>query len=590
MMNPGAAIRASLLCLSLIVAPAGADWHFTEVSLVSGLDYEHGFDPGQTTEPHLVSGGVAAGDFDADGWFDLYVVRGSLGPNLLFRNLGEGEGGNVSFEEIGEAAGVAIGGTGAGPTFADLDGDGRLDLIVGGIAGDRPRLFRNLGDRTFEEITAGSGIFSTLDTFSTALGDVDRDGDLDLFLSHWSPAGGDPVGAPHLWRNDTGPVEDPARGAAVTFSPIDFAAGIAGAYTPDDFSFTPTFTDLDADGWPDLLVTGDFGTSRIFHNLGTGAGASVSFEVVAGTVITDENGMGAAVGDYDNDGDLDWFVSSIWDPDGIPEGNWGVTGNRLYRNLGATFEFEDATDQAGVRQGYWGWGSCFADFNNDGYLDLFHTNGFQAPGATEFHRDPARLFVSNGAVSNGAGGTVTFDQRAVELGVADDGQGRGVVCFDYDRDGDIDLFVANHSGPPLLYRNDGGNQLHYLQLRLRGAASAARNSEAIGARVTVSAGGIRQLREIRAGSNYVSQNPAEAHFGLGAAEQVDELLIRWPDGEIQVITEVAADQLLEIEQGFVPPVVDVPALGFAGAVLLAFSILAASVSGFRRSRARRSHH
>ncbi len=569
----------------LVVAPAAADWHFTEISELSGLDYEHGFDPSQATEPHLVSGGVAAGDFDGDGWLDLYVVRGSMGPNLLFRNLGDVAGGMVSFEEVGESAGVAISGALVGPAFADLDGDGWLDLVVGGIAGDRPRLLRNRGDLSFEEVTADSGIFATRDTFSTALGDYDRDGDLDLFFSHWSPAGPDPIGAPHLWRNDS------SDGGGIAFSPVDFAAGIAPAYEQTDFSFTPTFTDFDADGWPDLLVAGDFGTSQVFHNLGAGAGGTVTFEIVTGPVISDQNGMGSAVGDYDNDGDLDWFVSSIWDPDGIPNGNWGVTGNRLYRNTGGAPEarkrnsgapearhqlaFEDATDEAGVRQGYWGWGSCFADFNNDGYLDLFHTNGFQVPAATEFHHDPARMFVSDGVVS----GAVRFTERAVELGVADQGQGRGVVCFDVDRDGDVDLFVANHTGPPLLYRNDGGNQLHYLQLRLHGKGG---NSEAIGAWVTATTAGTRQLREIRAGSNYVSQNPAEAHFGLGTAEQVDELHIRWPDGEIQVIHGVAADRLLEIEQGFVPPVVDVPALSFVGGGLLALMILAIGIAILRR--------
>lgn len=561
------------MLLTLTAAPAAAEWRFTEISEISGLVYEHGFGPGQTTEPHLVSGGVAAGDVDGDGWLDLYVVRGSEGSNLLFRNLGAGAGGVVSFEEIGESAGVAISGTTVGPTFADLDGDGWLDLVLGGIAGDRPRLFRNSGDLTFEEVTADSGIFATRDTFSTAFGDIDRDGDLDLFFSHWSPAGGDPIGAPHLWRNDSDGTGDFA------FSPIDFAAGIAGVYAETDFSFTPTFTDLDDDGWPDLLVAGDFGTSQVFRNLGV-AGGTVSFEVFTSPVISDENGMGSAVGDYDNDGDLDWFVSSIWDPDGIPEGNWGVTGNRLYRNTGNRLTFEDVTDQAGVRRGYWGWGSCFADFNNDGYLDLFHTNGFQVLAADEFHHDPARLFVSRGV----AGDTVRFDERAAALGVDDRGQGRGVVCFDVDRDGDVDLFVANHSGPPRLYRNDGGNELHYLAVRLRGAAdgTSRRNSEAIGARVTVRTGEVRQLREIRAGSNYVSQNPAEAHFGLGTAEQVDELPIRWPDGEIQVLTGIAADQLLEVEQGAVSPVVEVPVLGIAGTVLLVLSVLAVGLSMLRR--------
>ncbi|MEE8523877.1 MAG: VCBS repeat-containing protein, partial [Thermoanaerobaculia bacterium] len=357
-------VRRFTVCLLLatappIVPPAGAQWHFTDVTISAGLDYEHGLG-GPAGEPLLVSGGVAAGDFNRDGWPDLYVVRGAEGPNLLFENQA-----GAGFEELGESAGVAIDGEyGCGPTFADVDGDGWLDLMLGGVAGTTPRLFKNLGPQPsdgkvkFSEITAASGIFSLLGTLSAAFGDFDRDGDLDLFLTHWSLGGGDPIGAPHLWRND-------GSGA---FGPVDFAAGIAAVYQNVDWSFTPTFTDIDDDGWPDLLVSGDFGTSQVFRNRGDG-----TFAVATTGVISDENGMGSAVGDVDNDGDLDWFVSSIWDPDGIADGNWGITGNRLYRNngdwSGSNFGFEDATDGAGVRQGYWGWGSCFADFDNDGWLD-----------------------------------------------------------------------------------------------------------------------------------------------------------------------------------------------------------------------------
>jgi hypothetical protein len=536
------------------------------VTVASGLDYEH--DVGDPAgDPLLVSGGVAAGDFDRDGYTDLYVVRALAGPNLLFRNQA-GSG----FAEVGDSAGVAVDGEyGCGPTFADVDGDGWLDLLVGGVAGTTPRLFRNLGPQPpggqveFAEVTAASGIFSTLGTISAGFGDFDRDGDLDLFLSHWSIGPGDPIGAPHLWRND---------GSGV-FSPTDFSAGIAAVYQNRDWSFAPTFTDFDDDGWPDLLVSGDFGSSQVFKNRGDG-----TFAVATTAVISDENGMGSAVGDVDNDGDLDWFVSSIWDPDGHAEGNWGITGNRLYRNTGqwqgTDFGFEDATDEAGVRQGYWGWGSCFADFDNDGWLDLFHVNGFQAPPADEFFADPARLFVNDG--------DGTFTERAAELGVDDTGQGRGVVCFDYDRDGDLDLFLANNSGPPRLLRNDGLEDRRFLQLRLHGEGG---NREAIGARVTVIAGGLTQTREIRAGSNYVSQNPAEAHFGLGAAAAVDEVRIRWPEGDETVLEDVAADQLLDVDRGgpILPPAVEIPALGSAGKLVLA---LLAAGAGWRSVQRRRS--
>ncbi len=559
-------VGTALLGLLLTSGRIGAEWHFTEVSNDAGLVYQHGFDD-EVGEPLLISGGVAAGDVDRDGWTDLYVVRGDVGPNQLWRSRGAAATGGVTFEEIGGVAGVAIdGGTSCGPTFADLDGDGWLDLLVGGVGGaTQPRVFRNLGPQPptglvrFEEMTEFSGIFSFLDTFSAAFGDYDLDGDLDLFLTHWSFNGGDPIGGPHLWAND----------GSGSFGPVDFAAGIAPAYQAIDWSFTPIFTDVDGDGWPDLLVTGDFGTSQVFRNRGDG-----TFSIVTGPVISDENGMGAAVGDVDNDGDLDWFVSSIWDPDGQADGNWGVTGNRLYRNngdwAGAGLGFEDGTDDAGVREGFWGWGSCFADFDNDGDLDLFHTNGFSAAPADEFFEDPSRLFVNDG--------TGSFNEHSADLGVDGTGQGRGVVCFDYDRDGDIDLFVANNSGPPRLYRNDGGNDAHFLQLRLLGDGV---NTEAIGARVFVRTAELNQTREVRGGSNYVSQNPTLVHVGLGVAAVADEVRVIWPGGEETVLTNVVANQRLEVDQRDRVAPETIHSLGAVGRLLMVALLIVVGVRRFR---------
>jgi hypothetical protein len=299
-----------------------------------------------------------------------------------------------------------------------------------------------------------------------------------------------------------------------------------------DLTFTPNFADLNGDGWPDLLMTSDYATSRVFLNDGAGG-----FRDVTTPVISDENGMGSAVGDYDNDGILDWFVSSVWDPDGPMGENWYASGNRLYRGHGDG-TFDDVTDAAGVREGFWGWGSTFADLDNDGHLDIFHVNGwYSSAAAAQFLMDPSRLFVANG--------DGTFTERSAEVGLNDTGMGRGVVAFDYDRDGDLDLFVANGQGPSRLWRNDSPPGNHCLGLRLRGRAP---NTEAIGARIWVRTGGTTQLRELRAGSNFESQDPAEAHFGLGTAAQVDELRIRWPDGTTGISTNVAADRLLTFEQ------------------------------------------
>jgi hypothetical protein len=526
----------------LLVAPARATtWRFTDVTGPAGVAYEHGwvdpnFGSSSARPSSLNTSGVAAGDYDGDGWVDLYVVRGDIGPNLLFHNRGDG-----TFAEVGAAAGVALTGTrGSGPTFADFDGDGRLDLLVLGVgievgALTLPTLFRNRGDDTFADVTATSGLTSNRDSVSSAFGDYDRDGDLDVFITHW---GDDAPPGPtqHLWRNN----------GDGTFTDASATAGIAPIYiAPEtgrirDLSFTPNFADIDNDGWPDLLVAGDFHTSQVFRNNRNGTFTNLTNR----DVITDENGMGAAVGDYDGDGNLDWLVSSIWDPDqDNMDNNWFVTGNRLYRGHGDG-TFEDATEHAGVRAGYWGWAATFADLDNDGHLDIYHTNGWNRgdPKAYEFHFDPARAFVSNG--------DGTFTERSAELGLDDTLPSRGVVAFDYDRDGDVDLFVTSNQGPSRLYRNDGGNESNWLTVKLRGRAP---NSEAIGARVRVTSNGTTQLRELHAGSNFVSQDPAEAHFGLGPIRSVT-LEVVWPDGARSVHDPVAANQLLVLEQP--PPGVD----------------------------------
>jgi len=497
---------------------------FTNVTFQAGLSYAHGFTAGGPSgEPQLILGGVAAGDYDRDGWVDLYVVRGNIGPNLLFKNLGNG-----SFQEVGQSAGLDLSGTiGSGPTFADFSGDGFLDLFIGGISPTGVFLFLNNGNGTFSNITAGALETAVLskNTFSAAFGDYDLDGDLDLFMTHWGS--GDVIGtSEHLWINN----------GDTTFTDVSIASGIAATYQGDvDFTFTPNFADINNDGFLDILIAADFLTSQVFINQKNGTFVNTTDR----NVITDENGMGAGVGDYDNDGDLDWFVSSIYDPNMVAEANWGISGNRLYRNNGDG-TFDDVTVAAGLEHGFWGWGSCFSDFDNDGNLDLVHVNGFgfkpNGGKAAEFFEDPTRLFISNG---NG-----TFTEMALELGLEDTGQGRGIVCFDYDKDGDIDIFITNNNQSPKLFRNDGGNTNNFLNIKLNGLSP---NTEGVGSRVTVTVNNKVQMRELRVGSNFVSQNPVQAHFGLGDVELVNQVQVNWLDGKTTVLENISPNQFLEID-------------------------------------------
>jgi hypothetical protein len=239
--------------------------------------------------------------------------------------------------------------------------------------------------------------------------------------------------------------------------------------------------------------------------------------------------MGNAVGDYDNDGDLDWFVSSIYNfPFKI--------GNRLYRNDGGTFA--DATVAAGVANGSWGWGSTMQDFNNDGLLDIYHVNGWRAG----YSPDRCRMFQNNG---NGTFTDVSAPTFSNPLG-----EGRGVVAFDADRDGDLDIFIANNDEPAIFLRNDGLTA-NWLNVKLVGPPP---NTEQIGARVRVTIGATTQMRELSCGSNCFSADPAEAHFGLNASATVNTLQVTWTDGTVTTLNNVAANQRLVLTH----PAVDAP--------------------------------
>jgi hypothetical protein len=412
-------------------------------------------------------------------------------------------------------------------------------LVIGGIEGTPPTLFRNLGNGTFQNATAASGITFADATFSCSWGDYDRDADLDLFLTHW---GAVQFTNGHLWRNN-------GNG---TFTDVDQIAGLT-QFGPDltEHTYTANFADLDGDFWPDLLVASDFRTSEVYMNDGDG-----TFSNVTPSNFFLECGMGAGVADYDDDGDLDWFITGIWKPE------FFQIGNGLYRNDGGG-AFTDVTDFAGVGNGGWGWASSFADFDNDCDLDIYHVNGF---GGAPFDADPAVMFVSSG--------DGTFTEMGAQLGVNHTGQGRGIACFDYDRDGDLDIFVANNSQGPVMYRNDGGNALRYLTVTLAGEPP---NTQAIGACIYVTAAGKTQMRELRAGSNYVSQDPAEAHFGMGTATIAEEVRIVWPNGQEDVLHNIPTNFRLSLTQNGITSVD--PGEVAAGAATI--SLVASAPNPFR---------
>ena len=386
-------------------APPPTQKQFVDVTAASGIDYTNGLVnlPTPVTVAKVAPSGAASGDYDNDGMIDLFIVRGDIGPNLLYRNTG-----NLVFEEVAAAAGLAYTKSAienyrhSGPMFADMDGDGDLDLFLGGLDGDPSLIFANNGDGTFSDVTAGSGIdtLAAAHNISAAFGDYDLDGDLDLFVAHWGTPRdfSSPGDTEHLWRNDT-------DASGIKFQSVSESAGISPTILtlpddlitqpiPWDFTFAPTFARINDDLYPDILSVADFNYSQFFINNQDG-----TFSNATDTdVITDDNGMGSAVADYDNDGDLDWFVTSI---DCHQDANCvdliaPRIGNRLYRNQDGAFE--DVTDEAGVASGGWGWGACFIDFENDGDLDIYHTNGWPLmDDSNDFAFDASRAFVANGA-------------------------------------------------------------------------------------------------------------------------------------------------------------------------------------------------
>ena len=464
---------------------------FSNVTDELGLCYEVTGEA-VATEIEELGGGLALADIDGDGLLELYVALGQQQTGRLFSFDG------TRFNQR-QASGIAPSAMDLAGYFVDIDLDGFKDFVSLQEAG--VEVFVN--DKTGTFVTNNvTNLHHERATFSMAAGDYDLDGDLDLFFTHWG-TGSIGVQQEYLWQN-----EGAGSFADVSFR-VPVETTVSGNNLLSEYTFTPVFADFDSDGYPDLLLANDFESSQVLQN---GFGGDVFVDLTT-EEISDENGMGNAVTDYDHDGDLDWFVTSIWDPDVENNGS----GNRLYENADGQGGFVDVTEEAGVRAGHWGWGACFADFDNDGHMDIFHTNGHQDQARAKFIDDPSVLFMANG--------DKTFTERANELGVVHTDLGRGVACADYNDDGRVDIFIGNNGKSPTVFRNDHDNDNHYIAIDLDGIAG---NPEAIGARVTVTSASGSQLQEVQLGNGYLSHGPATLHFGLGEDDVITAIDITWP--------------------------------------------------------------
>ncbi|MCY4340605.1 MAG: FG-GAP-like repeat-containing protein [Gammaproteobacteria bacterium] len=493
----------------------------------------------QHAEAAMIAGGVTATYLDGDCWADIIFAGGDEQTGVrTYRNMaGIGFQADAFLDGISEKSYT-------GAASIDLNGDYRRELLLGNLFTDAVPVLAQVQSGYYTPI---ANLPMTRPTYGISAAPLDTRGFPYFYLGHWSDVGTAGT-APALWKND---------GAALY--PWDAGAGTSSSTVDQRFNFTPAFADFTGDGLADLVIASDFETSVTLRNRGNPASGPRFIDETDRAVITDENGMGSALLDIDNDGNIEWFVTSIYDT-GTPAGGWGATGNRLYRNASTArrIAFEDITNAAGVRDGLWGWGACAADFNNDGFTDIFHVNGFGYVPFTNdtqarydkltkdtFQAKPSRLFINDG--------DGTFTEMAREYRIADPSEGRGLACFDHDRDGDIDIVVLDHSTGLQFFENQSGSATGraFLNIRLVGAAP---NTDAIGARVTVTAnvgpdfGTQTQLRLSQANSNFSSQNPPDLHFGLGHAAAATSVRVTWPGGTELVCADVAANQFIVLDQ------------------------------------------
>ncbi len=515
--------------------------------------------PGRYRIPEISMGGVALFDHDGDGDLDIYRVLhpppdapDAPAPNRLFRN----EGGE-RFVEVEGAAGLADPGYGSGVAVGDVNGDGHLDVYVTNLAADA--LYLNQGDGTLADATARSGIVCDEWSSCASFLDHDRDGDLDLYVSCYLVD--DPS---RVCRPGSDAPRDycgPARYQGVpdrlfrnngdgTFADVTREAGIRGAWP----GFGVVCVDLTGDGWVDIYVANDKKPNQLYVNRRNGTFEEQGFELAAALngAGKAEASMGVAVGDVDIDGDLDLLLTHLVDET-----------NTFYEHLGAAGGFRDRSASSGLGApslAFTGWGCGFADFDHDGDLDLAVVNGRVArgpvhPGAGvgpfwKDYAEPDQLFVNDGGGRAGAGragGGARFVDASAFGGdfTAPVEVGRGLALGDLDGDGDVDLVTTDVGRGLRVFRNVAPKEgRHWLAVR---ALTGQR--DALGALVTVEAGGVRRVRPILTGSSFASASEAVARFGLGTATSVTSIEVRWPDGSVEQFAAPGVDRLVVVRQG-----------------------------------------
>jgi hypothetical protein len=527
----------------------------------------------------FTSGGaaVAVGDYDNDGYDDLFVTDSDVGHtcHLLHNN------GDLTFTEVTAQAGVGGGNDEhsivSDALWFDYDNDGRLDLLVARFG--TPILYHNEGNGRFRDVTAQSGLNKFGNTIAVIAFDYDNDGYLDLlFGNYFKPADLFDLKDPHVLPNN---LDQATNGGGVTlwhnqgngtFVDVTAKAGL-GKHT--GWTLDVGHGDFNNDGWQDIYLADDYGTDRLFLNNRDGTFRDVTEEAIG---VDTKKGMNVDVADYDRDGWLDIYVTNITD-------EYMQECNMLWHNNGVDasgkLTFTDLSRETGTCSTLWGWGAKFGDFDNDGWEDLFAADGLRSAGEKNYIPVLLEMIItpnidftdvnnwpSIGNMSwsghqkkklfRNLGGSA-FKEMAAEAGVDNDLDGRGVAVADFDNDGRLDIYETNANQPSLLYHNVTPAAGHWLELKLVGTRS---NRDAIGARVTVKAGGATLIREVNGGNGYSSQSSTRVHLGLGAVTRIDELEVRWPSGLREKVAPAALpiDHIYYLKEG--SGVVTAAAAGF----------------------------